>query len=361
MSAFAIPRYFLGANSPSGFLSLYDELLPQEQRKDLYILKGGPGCGKSTLMRRVGALLEQQGIPREEILCSSDPDSLDAVIFPALGAAIVDGTAPHVVECHCPAAVDLIVNLGIYYRREALRPQAEALTRLMQENKNCYERATRCLAASRLLREDLRTLLLPHTDLARLRRKAEGFLRRELRGAPRGGHIRRRYLSGATPKGLLLLEETVCALCSRRILLEDTWGLAPLFLAPLVEYAQQEGIETVICCCPQDPGRSPEHLLFPTLDLALVRTAPQLLWTAPYTRRLRLDPLVAPSALQKHRQLLRTQRKLADSLFTEALSSIRSAKTLHDEIEAIYTPHVDFSGVEQEARRIADALLSRRN
>ena len=27
--------------------------------------------------------------------CSGDPDSLDAVVFPALNTAIVDGTAPH--------------------------------------------------------------------------------------------------------------------------------------------------------------------------------------------------------------------------------------------------------------------------
>ena len=50
--AYAI-RYFLGANSPQGFYSLYSELLPPETASAVYILKGGPGCGKSTLMGRV--------------------------------------------------------------------------------------------------------------------------------------------------------------------------------------------------------------------------------------------------------------------------------------------------------------------
>ena len=31
----------------------------------------------------------------EYILCSADPDSLDGVVLPRLGAALVDGTAPH--------------------------------------------------------------------------------------------------------------------------------------------------------------------------------------------------------------------------------------------------------------------------
>ncbi len=68
-------QYFLGANSPTGFYSLYDQLLPPEQASAIYILKGGPGCGKSTLMRRVAALAQEAGEPVECILCSGDPDS----------------------------------------------------------------------------------------------------------------------------------------------------------------------------------------------------------------------------------------------------------------------------------------------
>ena len=90
-------QYFLGANSPSGFYSLYSELLPPETARAIYILKGGPGCGKSTLMRKIGARMEQEGLETEYILCSGDPDSLDALILPQLRTAIVDGTAPHVV------------------------------------------------------------------------------------------------------------------------------------------------------------------------------------------------------------------------------------------------------------------------
>ena len=88
-------QYFLGANSPTGFYSLYDQLLPPEQASAIYILKGGPGCGKSTLMRRVAALAQEAGEPVEYILCSGDPDSLDAILLPGKKAALVDGTAPH--------------------------------------------------------------------------------------------------------------------------------------------------------------------------------------------------------------------------------------------------------------------------
>ena len=95
MTALPNIQYFLGANSPTGFYSLYDHLLPPEEARAIYILKGGPGCGKSTLMRKIGAWAQETGLDTEYIVCSGDPDSLDAIILTTLSVALVDGTAPN--------------------------------------------------------------------------------------------------------------------------------------------------------------------------------------------------------------------------------------------------------------------------
>lgn len=87
--------YFLGANTPQGFYSLSGQMLAPDKHKAIYILKGGAGCGKSTLMKKVGKEMEKQGEKAEYIYCSGDPDSLDALLLPGKKAAIVDGTAPH--------------------------------------------------------------------------------------------------------------------------------------------------------------------------------------------------------------------------------------------------------------------------
>ena len=87
-------HFFLGANSAEGFYGLYDQLL-DARLYDLIILKGTPGRGKSTFMRRAAAALEERGLETVYIHCSGDPDSLDGVIAPAIRTAIVDGTAPH--------------------------------------------------------------------------------------------------------------------------------------------------------------------------------------------------------------------------------------------------------------------------
>ena len=86
--------FFLGANSGEGFYSLYDQML-NGRFDDLLILKGGPGCGKSTFMRRMGEAMERAGERVVYINCSGDPDSLDGAIFLDRNTAVVDGTSPH--------------------------------------------------------------------------------------------------------------------------------------------------------------------------------------------------------------------------------------------------------------------------
>lgn len=90
-----VTNFFLGANSGEGFQSLYGGFTNPARLRDLMVLKGGPGVGKSTLMKYIGKRAEEAGEDVEYIWCSGDPDSLDAVWLPRLGIAAVDGTSPH--------------------------------------------------------------------------------------------------------------------------------------------------------------------------------------------------------------------------------------------------------------------------
>ncbi len=88
-------NWFLGANTAEGFFSRFDQLHPGIRVRKNVIIKGGPGCGKSTFMKTLRGCAEALGADTESYLCSSDPASLDGLFIPALGLAFVDGTAPH--------------------------------------------------------------------------------------------------------------------------------------------------------------------------------------------------------------------------------------------------------------------------
>ena len=82
-------HFFLGANTPQGFVSRFDQLANPAEGWREFVLKGGPGTGKSSLIRKVAEHIEL-------IHCSSDVDSLDGVILPEIKTSIADGTSPHV-------------------------------------------------------------------------------------------------------------------------------------------------------------------------------------------------------------------------------------------------------------------------
>ena len=119
---------FPGGNTSLGFYSFSDQIIDHNFNR-LFILKGGPGVGKSTLIKNVGKRLMEKGYDLEYHCCSSDKNSYDGLIAPTLKIAIFDGTAPHIMDPKYPGAVDEIVNLGAYWSEKGLIAKKEDIFR----------------------------------------------------------------------------------------------------------------------------------------------------------------------------------------------------------------------------------------
>lgn len=88
-----IVRRFLGAATWRGAVDFVPNLTDRSQTR--VFVKGRPGSGKSTLFKKLAASAEQKGIDMEIYHCGFDSDSLDMLVFPEIGVAIFDSTAPH--------------------------------------------------------------------------------------------------------------------------------------------------------------------------------------------------------------------------------------------------------------------------
>lgn len=104
MSNAHIKKMFPGAVTAQGFYSFYHYMI-QQNANHIFILKGGPGVGKSTFMKKVGQTMLDHGYDIEYHCCSSDNSSIDGVVIPNLKIALLDGTAPHIVDPKNPGAV----------------------------------------------------------------------------------------------------------------------------------------------------------------------------------------------------------------------------------------------------------------
>ena len=351
-------QYFLGGNTPAGFYSLYHQLSDPDRMRALYIIKSGPGSGKSSLMRRVERHAQAAGLETEEVLCSGDPDSLDAVILPQLGAAIVDGTAPHVVEPKCPGAVERYIDLSGFYNRQGLQPLKQSLIAAAAEYQGHYKRVYRCLGAAGELRRDITELLDTDGVRQKLAKRAAGIISRELKGPSEGqGRADQRFLSAVTHKGAFTLWDTVSAQADRVYELADSFGLAHHLLSPILAAGLAAGHDTVVCPDPMAPDQL-AHVIFPGLSLAFVTSTQEDPWPHHAYRRLRLDAMADSGVYRQNKPRLRFTKRVASALMDEGIAGLKEAKAAHDRLEALYNPYVDFDRVSALADDVAEQILA---
>lgn len=328
---------------PDGFISCFDRLIPEGTLRRMIVLKGGPGVGKSTFMRRVHAALCQDGAPSTLYFCSGDPDSLDAVAVPDAGLLILDGTAPHTVDPKIPGARDGILNLGAFLNEEAMRPRLGQIKDVMADHAACSRRARACLAAARALCEDNAALVASAVDDARQERMLRALIRTTLcDAAPQDAapFARPVITDAVTPKGeLCLIAENAQP---RVIRLVRHWAmdLTPV-LRRLSQSVQAAGYAVEEHLCPAVPGRL-LHLTIPALR-TLVTTSDLL----PSEQLFDFAACAPQSSLLRHECALEQGRAAVKMHVHRAVSSLAQAKQLHDELETFYVPNMDFAKWQQ--------------
>jgi len=89
----SVKHRFFGGSTPVGPRDYVEELTRDISKR--YFIKGRPGSGKSTMLKKIQKKAQDQGIDVEVYHCGFDPDSLDMLIFPELDLCIFDSTSPH--------------------------------------------------------------------------------------------------------------------------------------------------------------------------------------------------------------------------------------------------------------------------
>lgn len=140
-------EYYAAANGFTGFRSYFEEVFPSEAMSGIFILKGGPGTGKSTLMKKILNLFSEKGYKTDAVFCSSDPHSLDGAIIDGR-VAILDGTAPHEMDTRLPGALDEIINLGEGWSWQKLKSSRKKIEELNKNKKQNYNSAYKYLSFS---------------------------------------------------------------------------------------------------------------------------------------------------------------------------------------------------------------------
>lgn len=136
-------EYYASANGYQGFKSYFSQIFNSSEFEKVFVLKGGPGTGKSSIIKKLCVFCKANKIHYEIFRCSSDPDSLDAIIIDdsTVKVAVLDGTAPHMRDAEIPGAVDEIINLGQAWDSKALAKSRESIIEYNFKKNSNYKKA----------------------------------------------------------------------------------------------------------------------------------------------------------------------------------------------------------------------------
>ncbi|MGH4050697.1 MAG: PRK06851 family protein [Clostridium sp.] len=338
-----IKNFFPGGNTSKGFYSYYKYILKQDEARRIICIKGGPGTGKSSLMKKVSKYFNEKGYDIEHHHCSSDNNSLDGIVIKELNVAIVDATAPHVVDPINPGAVDEVLNMGDCWDEEGFKKNRHKIIGINKKVGKTFQRAYRFFGAAKLVYDDWHTYNNEALNIDKLNILKEDLKKSLFTTTPANiGYDRHLFATAFTPNGIITYIENLSAGYKNIYVLKGGPGTGKSnVLEFLSTEALRRGYYVEIFHTPLIPEKI-EHILIPDLNIAIL--------TSNEINNLDLHGIVIDmkdclnlSTLEDTKVEMQYDSTEFYSLLNKGLATIKGAKSLHDELETYFIPNMDFS------------------
>ena len=355
-----IDRFFFGGVTPNGFST---QLMPSITGKEYYtyILKGGPGTGKSQMMKRIAERFARS----EDVTCfycSSDPDSLDAVMMHASKAIIVDGTPPHVSEPRFPGVCQEIVNLGQYWDKSVLQENSELIIKASELNKSMMASVASYNKALGLICDDTYACAEGCADGQRIegaaRSLCDDLLQNHERRTGRGKQAIRQ-LSVMTPRGYTTLPDAAES-CRKLYILDDKlFAASCMFIDAVAARAMEYGYDTKMSPCLLSGIPISEHLLIDELGIALMTSNPLTQIANERAEYIDCSIYYDKEQMQPFEKHFAANHSLMDAIAGALHEMFEDAKRVHDEMERYYISAMDFNALDGVCEKICEEIERR--
>lgn len=349
-----VKRVFPGGNTSVGFYSYYDYIIEEDANR-IFVVKGGPGVGKSSLMKNVANELLNNGYDVEFHHCSSDNNSIDGIVIPKLRVAMIDGTAPHIVDPKHPGGVDEIIHLGDYWDLEKMEKNKEDILRITKQVGIFFKRAYKYLKASRPIIEDIIEINSKCMNFGKVNKLTDELIKEILSNTTITENIgKERHLFGSayTPIGLVDFTDSILQDAMKVYQIKGDSGTGKTtILKKVYEKAIIRGLDVEIYHTPLIPEKI-ETIYIKDLKLGITISENH---KKKDVNIIDLD-IFMDNNKRKIDDVLE-DKKIANNLINIGIENISKAKQLHDKLEEYYVPNMDFKKVNDLKDLIIERIL----
>ncbi len=347
-------KYFLAANSCDGFISYFSSAYYPKEGWQAYIIKGGPGTGKSTFMKRVAQAAEEKDFEVEYCFCSSDPDSLDAVIIPQRKIIIMDGTAPHTSDPIYPAVSDRILNFGDFWNEKLIKNHTQEIINLTDKNKSLHKTAARYLSSAGCLLKDSFNGQSTGINISKTKNFAKKLCEKSIRKQGKGQKESIRFLSGISPKGIINFSDTLLGFNEKPIIIDDEFGaVSNMIMNEVRNFALNNHYEILIFKNALLPDLI-DCIVIPQLHFVLARENKMFKINSD-VRRIHAERFIENEKIKIKR--LKYNQKTAKAILEAAAQTLKKAKETHDALESFYIKAMDFNMLEEFTHEFTNKVI----
>ncbi len=349
-------KYFLAANSCEGFISHFGECYNPNDNWKAYIIKGGPGTGKSSFMKKIAKTAEIKNQDCILCPCSSDPNSLDAVILPKQKKVIMDGTAPHTLDPRYPAVCEEILNFGQFWNADKITNSKEIIE-ITNENKKFHKTAANHLKAAGEIMKDSYKKILSSIDQEKVKKFGFNLCKKYITTTDKSAYEWKAFLGGVTPQGNIIYPETITENYKNLVIISDnSHCVSNIIMNTVKNFALEKGFEIITLKNPLLPSLC-DHIIIPKLSLAFVTEDQNTLFDA-NSRRIHARRFINRKKASTYKESLKLNKKFINNLLSAATDNLKKAKQVHDTLESFYINAMDFEALNNFAENFAQKVFT---
>ncbi|MBQ2713917.1 MAG: hypothetical protein IJF22_02980 [Clostridia bacterium] len=321
-----INYFFASANTGSGFVSYLDNLNTNSKNAFTYIIKGGPGTGKSTMMKKISQHFYEKGYSVEQFFCSTDPTSLDAIRIVQKNIVVLDGTMPHAVEPDIVGLTHKIIDNGSFIK-SSIKKHFDEIENLTNKKKDCFCLIYKNLASAKQLDDINFELEKKQINLNSVKQKAKTLFSKIKCLCPEGEN-RTLFLDSINDENLYLEKKNKFKVLGFTASRYESFFVLEMLEKMLIK----NNLNYTKICDVLNPEKISAILisnkyLIKNIDLKL-----------------------------KTNKLVEKNNKIVKKIINLSKNKIVEAKSIHKQIEKYYIQNIDFSGLEEMTRKVIEEI-----
>ena len=342
-----ISHFFLSSNSPRGFYSKFSELKKLKYK----VIKGCPGCGKSTMMKKILDFTSDNSY--ELIHCSSDPDSLDAIILENQKICFADGTSPHSFDPELPGFSGDMINLCKFKPNSNILKSESKILNLNNEYKKLQYRAQKYLMSFGAIFSDSLENIIEKINFDKIEKLSttisNKIFNKKLSKTPTQFT---RFIRSIGPLGIFSFLDNFKNYKKVYEINDDFFIISDLLLKFIKKNSMKFGYNVILCVSPLTLNERIEALIFPELKTAIFLSN----IFEPNNSTIKTQKIDISNCYNSEIKHLNYNLKIKKSLINETIKTMKKAKKLHDQIENIYKDIIDFNYVNQVTENILEEM-----